>query len=72
MSPDFVKKAQLHTQVKRYQYTLYKINDKSMAENGGKVTKKITPITVNILGHVKRINFNITRTNTYDAVLKLP
>jgi hypothetical protein len=25
--PDFVKKAQLHTQTKEYQYTLYGIND---------------------------------------------
>jgi hypothetical protein len=25
--PNFVKKAQLHTQAKEYQYTFYKIND---------------------------------------------
>jgi hypothetical protein len=27
VSPDFVKKAQLHTQAKEYQYTLYKIDN---------------------------------------------
>jgi hypothetical protein len=27
VSPNFVKKAQLHTQAKGYQYTLYEIND---------------------------------------------
>jgi hypothetical protein len=27
MSPDFVEKAQLHTQTKGYQYTLYEIDD---------------------------------------------
>jgi hypothetical protein len=48
MSPDFVKKAQLHTQAKEYQYTLYGINDQSIAENGGKVIKKIIPIPVDI------------------------
>jgi hypothetical protein len=46
--PDFVKKAQLHIQVKEYQYTLYGINNQSVAENGGTVTKKITPISVDI------------------------
>ena len=72
MSPNFVKKAQFHKQAKGYQYTLYKINDQPMTENSGKVAKKITLITVDILGHVKRVNFNIIRISTYDAVLKLP
>jgi hypothetical protein len=27
ISPNFVKKAQLHTQIKRYQYTLYRIDN---------------------------------------------
>jgi predicted aspartyl protease len=42
-----------------------------VTENGGTVIKEITPITVDILGHEKRVNFDITRTSTYDAVLGL-
>ena len=42
-----------------------------MAENGGKVIKETILITVDILGHVERVNFDITRINTYDAVLRL-
>jgi hypothetical protein len=71
VSPDFVKKAQFHTQAKKYQYTLYKINNQLMAENSGTIIKKTTPISVDIQGHWKRVNFDITRTNTYDAVLGL-
>jgi hypothetical protein len=51
ISPDFVKKAQLHTQAKEYQYTLYEIDNQPVTENGGTVTKKITPISVDIQGH---------------------
>jgi hypothetical protein len=71
VSPDFVKKAQFYTQTKGYQYTLYKIDDQPVAENGGKIAKEIIPITVDILGHMKRVNFNIIRISTYDAVLGL-
>jgi len=35
------------------------------------VAKEITLITIDILGHVKRVNFDIIRINTYDAVLGL-
>jgi hypothetical protein len=42
-----------------------------VAKNGGTVVKKITPISVDIQGHGKRINFDVTRTNTYDAVVGL-
>ena len=42
-----------------------------MAENGGKVVKKITFITVDIQEHLKRVNFDIIRINTYDAILGL-
>ena len=48
MSPGFVKKAQLHTQTKEYQYTLYGIDNQPVAENGGKVAKKTIPIPVDI------------------------
>jgi hypothetical protein len=68
---DFIEKAQFHTQAKEYQYILYKINDQLMAENGGTVVKKIILILVDIQGHWKRVNFNIIRISTYDAVLKL-
>jgi hypothetical protein len=51
MSPDFVKKAQLHTQAKRYQYTLYGINNQSIAKNGEIVIKKTIPISVDIQEH---------------------
>jgi hypothetical protein len=51
MSPDFVEKAQLHTQVKEYQYTLYGIDNQPVTENGGIVAKKITPISIDIQGH---------------------
>jgi hypothetical protein len=42
-----------------------------MAENGGTVIKKTILILVDIQGHWERVNFDITRTNTYDAVLRL-
>jgi hypothetical protein len=42
-----------------------------MAENGEKVAKKIILIVVDILSHVKKVNFNIIRISTYDAVLGL-
>jgi hypothetical protein len=71
MSPDFIKKAQFHTQVKGYQYTLYRIDNQSVAENGGTVIKKTIPISVDIQRHWERVNFDIIRTNTYDAVLGL-
>jgi hypothetical protein len=48
MFPDFVKKAQLHTQAKEYQYTLYRIDNQSVAENDGTVTKKTILISVDI------------------------
>jgi hypothetical protein len=48
ISPDFVKKAQFHTQAKKYQYTFYRINDQPVAENGGTVAKKTIPISVDI------------------------
>jgi hypothetical protein len=51
VSPDFVKKVKLHTQAKGYQYTLYGINDQSVTENGGTITKKTIPISVNIQSH---------------------
>jgi hypothetical protein len=35
------------------------------------VTKETTLIMIDILGHVKRVNFDITKINTYDAVLGL-
>jgi hypothetical protein len=42
-----------------------------VAENGGTVAKKIILISVDIQGHWERVNFDITRTSTYDAVLGL-
>jgi hypothetical protein len=48
MFPDFVKKAQFHTQAKKYQYTLYEINNQLVAENGETVIKKTTPISIDI------------------------
>jgi hypothetical protein len=42
-----------------------------VAENGGTVIKKTTLILVDIQGHWERVNFNIIRTSTYDAVLGL-
>jgi hypothetical protein len=42
-----------------------------MAENDEIIAKKITPISVDIQGHWERVNFDITRINTYDAVLRL-
>jgi hypothetical protein len=72
ISPNFVGKARFHTQVKKYQYTLYGIDDQSVAENSETVVKKITPISVDIQGHWERVNFDITKISIYDAVLKLP
>jgi hypothetical protein len=43
-----------------------------MAENGGTVIKEITLISVDIQRHWERVNFDITRISTYDAVLGLP
>jgi hypothetical protein len=48
VSPDFVKKARFHIQAKEYQYTLYEIDNQSIAENSGTVTKKIILISVDI------------------------
>jgi hypothetical protein len=42
-----------------------------VAENGGTVAKEIILISVDIQGHWERVNFDIIRTNTYDAVLGL-
>jgi len=42
-----------------------------MAENGGIVIKEIILISVDILSHWKRVNFDIIWTNTYDTVLSL-
>jgi hypothetical protein len=42
-----------------------------VAENGGTVIKKTTPILVDIQGHWERVNFDIIRISTYDAVLGL-
>jgi hypothetical protein len=42
-----------------------------VAENGGTVVKKIIPISVDIQGHWERVNFNIIKISTYDAVLGL-
>ena len=72
MSSDFVKKAQFHTQVKKYQYTFYGIDDQLVTENDGTIVKKIIPISVDIQEHWERVNFDIIRINTYDAVLRLP
>jgi hypothetical protein len=72
MSPDFVKKTQLHIQAKGYQYIFYGIDNQFMAENGGTVAKEITLIPVDILDYWERVNFNVIRTSTYDAVLGLP
>jgi hypothetical protein len=35
------------------------------------VVKKIIPLSVDIQGHWERVNFDVTRINIYDAVLKL-
>jgi hypothetical protein len=35
------------------------------------VTKEITPISVDIRGYWKRVNFDVTRISIYDAVLGL-
>jgi len=35
------------------------------------MAKKTTPILVDIQGHWERVNFDIIRISTYDAVLKL-
>ena len=43
-----------------------------MAENGGTVAKKIISISINIQGYWERINFDVIKTSTYDAVLRLP
>jgi hypothetical protein len=43
-----------------------------VAENGGTVVKKTTLISVDIQGHWERVNFDVTKTSTYDAVLELP
>ena len=43
-----------------------------MAENGGTVAKKITLILVDIQGYWERVNFDVTRTSIYDAILRLP
>jgi hypothetical protein len=43
-----------------------------VAENGGTVIKEITLISVDIQEHWERVNFDIIRISTYDAVLKLP
>jgi hypothetical protein len=43
-----------------------------VAENGRTVVKKTTPISVDIQEHWERVNFDITKINTYDAVLGLP
>jgi hypothetical protein len=51
VSPNFVKKARLHTQAKEYQYILYKIDNQLVTENGGTVVKKTTLISVDIQGH---------------------
>jgi hypothetical protein len=48
VSFNFVEKAQLYTQAKEYQYTLYEIDDQLIAENGGTVIKKIILISVDI------------------------
>jgi hypothetical protein len=42
-----------------------------VAENGGTVAKETIPISVNIQGHWERVNFDIIRISTYDAVLGL-
>jgi hypothetical protein len=42
-----------------------------MAKNGETVIKEITPISVDIQEYWERVNFDITRINTYDAVLEL-
>jgi hypothetical protein len=42
-----------------------------MAKNGGIVAKETTPIPVDIQGYLERVSFDVTRTNTYDAVLGL-
>jgi hypothetical protein len=51
ISSNFVEKAQFHTQVKEYQYTLYRIDNQSVAENGRTVIKKTIPISVDIQRH---------------------
>jgi hypothetical protein len=42
-----------------------------VTENGGTVVKKIILISVDIQRHWERVNFDITRISTYDAVLGL-
>jgi hypothetical protein len=46
--PNFVEKAQFYIQAKEYQYTLYRINDQLIAENGETVIKKIISISIDI------------------------
>jgi hypothetical protein len=43
-----------------------------VTENGETVTEETILIPVDILGHWERINFNVIKTSTYDAVLGLP
>jgi hypothetical protein len=40
-----------------------------VAENGGTVVKETTPISVDIQGHWEPVNFDITKTSTYDDTL---
>jgi hypothetical protein len=42
-----------------------------MAENGGRVAKETISISVDIQNYWERVNFNIIRINTYDAILGL-
>jgi hypothetical protein len=42
-----------------------------VAENSGIVAKEIILISVDIQGYWERVNFDITRISTYDAVLGL-
>jgi hypothetical protein len=42
-----------------------------MAENDGTVIKETILILIDIQEHWERVNFDIIRINTYDAVLRL-
>jgi hypothetical protein len=43
-----------------------------MAKNGEIVAKETIPISVDIQEYWERVNFDIIRISTYDAILKLP
>ena len=72
MSPEFQEKAGIQTERKENSYRLYTFDDLPTRENEGLVTDQTTALKVRVGTHEETMQFDITKTSSYDATFGLP